>query len=117
MNYLFAILLMGFIHTNPASAEEKFLSGAQIFDLLNDKTIQGTWYGREYTQTFYADGNTSYIEGKHRPSFGKWRVNYDENSFESRWSGPSWAAYKITITAGTYHWKQQAGDDQPFSIK
>lgn len=117
LSCLVIVLFAGMYNLSTALADEQTLSSTQIQKLLNGNSIQGTWHGRNYTQTFYADGNTSYKEGNNRPTFGEWRVNAEKDTFESRWGGPSWTAYHILISENKYYWVPEVGEKQPFEMK
>lgn len=98
----------------PVSADET-VSAQDIETLLSGNTIKGTWSGSAYVQYFDPSGMTVYIAEGRPAEFGRWRVNFATDSYESWWQQTDWVAYTILKTAEGYAWKRSV-ENEPFEV-
>jgi len=97
-----------------ANASEKTLTASEIKQLLTGNTAVGHWVDHNYRQYFGDDGATIYAQEHTRSSLGKWRVNQENNHYESWWERAGWGAgYSITLKDNVYYWVSSVGSTEP----
>lgn len=104
------------LSAGPVWADTETLTAAEIEALLSGNTIDGNWAGTVYKQYFADSGATTYVPDGGMADLGKWRVNADENLYESWWTNADWTGYAITRVDGGYAWIDSAGDTHPFTV-
>lgn len=110
---LFAMVVL-FV-TSTAVAGETLLSAGEISRLLTGNTISGDW-GGAYKQYFDTNGVTVYVPSGRSGDQGKWRVNTENNSYESWWEMTGWTAYKIAKDGNSYLWFDSKANKYPFVV-
>ncbi len=100
----------------PASAEAVRLTAAEIEALLTGKRIRGDWNGAAYWQVFWESGGTLYTADGAPSDQGKWRVNHDEDTYESWWENSGWSSYAIEREDGVLYWVDTGGNRHPFEV-
>ncbi len=101
MRRLLATICFVVFAGGPAQAGEERLSAAEIEALLSGNTISGVFNGTPYTQTFAPDGRTVYTPEGGQGDEGKWRVDAEEDQYESWWASTGWTAYEMARDGGT----------------
>jgi hypothetical protein len=78
-----------------AQAAERALTGPEITPYLSGRSISGLQGSQRWTQTFLADGTTTFVMG--RPSDpGTWTVKDD--AYCSRWgSNLTWSCWRVLV--------------------
>jgi len=108
-----ALLFMGFSAAFSASAQTpdwRALGGAEIRAALDGTSLD---YGNA-SQTFRADGGTSYFAG--RPSEGRWDVRGD--LYCSVWPpSETWVCYEVYEKPGMIRFVGQSGDPTDGAIQ
>ena len=99
----------------PPAAAEELLTAQEIETLLLGNTISGDW-GGQYKQYYGEDGFTMYVPASGDSDPGKWRVNSEENTYESWWEGTGWVGYQIARDGDAYLWIDSAGKKFPFVV-
>jgi len=113
---LAAILALTVMMPALSIAQKVQLDAAEIEELLAGNTIDGTWAGSEYKSYYGADGITVYVPDGGNADEGKWRVNPDNNTYESWWESTGWTPYKVLHEGDVYYWVDSEGDEHPFVV-
>lgn len=111
LNACFSLLLLAM--STALFAKEKTLTAAEIRELLAGNTAVGRWIDHNYRQFFNTDGSTIYAQENTRSSVGRWRINQENNQYESWWERAGWGSgYRILQRDGIYYWIS-SGDTAP----
>lgn len=97
-------------------ADKIKLHAAEIEELLTGNTVDGTWAGSEYMSYFGTDGVTVYVPDEGASDKGKWRVDPENDAYESWWSSTGWTPYGVLQDGDTYYWVDSDGEEHPFVI-
>ena len=92
------------------------LTADEIDGLLRGRRIKGDWNGTAYQQKFDESGHTLYIPDGGTSDPGRWRVNANENSYESWWERSGWSSYAIERDGEALYWVDSAGKRYPFEV-
>lgn len=95
-------------------AAEVELTAAEIETALAGNTIDGDWGGK-YKQYFRDDGFTMYAPEGGSMDEGKWRVNAENNTYDSWWASTGWTPYKVSRDGDTFYWHDKSGK-YPFTV-
>jgi len=82
-----------------ASSDLKTLSAAEIQLLLNGNTAVGNWDDAKYRQFFDTNGMTIFAQEGTRSAVGRWRVDEQNDQYESWWEMSGWSGYSIARDA------------------
>lgn len=103
-----------------AHAAPQVVPGNKIKQLLTGNTILGTWAGQPYRQYFDANGSTIFAQKSATSTYGEWRIDLEENLYESWWRGSGWSGYQVVEENGQYFWMSQKDGQkdglQPFEV-
>lgn len=111
------LVLLCFTSVGNSSRAADIVTGSEITALLTGNTILGTWNGDEYKQYFRKDGSTIYAPKRSQSTLGKWRVNSENNTYESWWEQSGWSAYRIIRQDRNFFWTTLDGKNpEPFEI-
>lgn len=111
-------MLAIFMHfAGVARAEPVAMGAAEIETLLAGNTITGTWNGSGYQQYFEFGGVTMYLPATGANDAGKWRVDAENQAYESWWRSTGWTAYKVLRDGDTYLWVDSGGKQHPFTVE
>ena len=93
------------------------LSGDDIRALLTDNTAIGRWDGAAYRQYFGPDGVTIFAQEGARSARGEWRVDDDEQEYQSLWPGDeTWEGWFVMEFGDTYYWVSRTTPPTPFQV-
>ncbi|MEI4231895.1 hypothetical protein [Roseovarius sp. D22-M7] len=99
------------------AAAAQQLSASEIENVLEGNTIVGTWGGDRYRQYFAEDGTTIYLSDEGKRAQGQWRVDPEQDVYESWWMSTGWTPYALVdVPDDGYAWRN--GDRvEPFEVK
>ncbi len=97
-------------------AEPVAVTASEIKTLLTGNSIEGTWSGDEYKQYFSTSGSTTYAQRGSRETVGKWRVNEQNNKYESWWERAGWSGYGVIRDGEQLFWTSNGLEPQPFKV-
>ena len=109
-----AVALLG---AAPAFAQSVKLSGDDIRALLAGNTAIGRWNGERYRQFFGPDGITIYAQEGARSTRGMWRVDDEEQEYQSIWPRhEAWEGWFVMEYGGTFYWVSKKTPPTPFQV-
>lgn len=114
-NLLIGAGLLALLPSAPRAEPER-LTSDMIDDLLRGRKISGDWNGTPYTQTFEASGRTVYSQSGRPPEEGRWRVNSEDDTYESWWERSGWSSYPIERDGDRLFWIDGSGKKHPFQV-
>jgi hypothetical protein len=114
-------ILLGFLivfYTIPAAAQSVKLTADEMSALLTGNTAVGLWNGTPYRQYFGADGATIYAQKNTKSAFGKWRIDANEDEYQSIWpSDDEWEGWYIMEYSKAYYWVSKSTPPTLFRIE
>jgi len=93
------------------------VSAADVEAALSGNTIVGNWVGENYRQFFDPNGTTTYQSNGGSESVGQWRINTDNDQYESLWApSPTWDVYDVFRDGDQWFWTGGGVELSPFTI-
>ena len=99
-----------------ARAEDRLILGHELVQLLEGRSIRGTWNGRDYVQWFGPTGRTAYKPLGGLTEWGNWHLG-DTGNYCARWEHGRLTCYQVILRDATYYWRPvKGGALQPFTL-
>ena len=107
-------LLLGLGVDVGVGAEQRPLTGHEIFELLGGNTAVGTTGGTAFRQYFFPDGRTIWWMEDGEPNNGRWRLS-EEGEYCVLFRFGDWACYAVTAEGDAVTWVREG--NRPFPAR